>query len=474
MIKTWIPLLFLAACGTPEPADPDCVTDAQYFETHAAPLLEQRCYGCHNEEGPASSTRYVLEPFDGPNALEANYGRLQALIAATPAEPDLLLQKPVGEVSHGGGTLFHALDAEYAIMHELVARLHIPGQCDHPGDPPMTCTPGTIQTGPSPFRRLTATQYQNTIEDLLGLTVPKALQPATASTLEFRTWNSSNPVSNATTESLLLAAEWVTDSLDVDGFLNCSASESEAVCLERAIVSFATRAFRRPLTQAETALVLTYLGTGLSRDETTKMSLQLILNLPQFLYIDPEAGLPLAADPTLAHLDDYAIASRLSYFFLNRPPDDTLRAAAAQGQLHTRAQVKAHAERLAQNPKALDMLTDFHTDWLNLFHLDTAQRDPNHYPQFTPDMLESMRQETNLFMNEVVWSGDADWETLMFSKTTWVDQELATIYGLPDPGPGWHRVTLDDTRPGLLTRVPFSRPTPTPGARHLYAEVTSF
>ena len=101
------------------------------------------------------------------------------------------------------------------------------------------------------------------------------------------------------------------------------------------------------------------------------------------------------------------------------------------------------------------MLTDFHTDWLNLFHLDTAQRDPNHYPQFTPDMLESMRQETNLFMNEVVWSGDADWETLMFSKTTWVDQELATIYGLPDPGPGWHRVTLDDTRPGLLTRSAF-------------------
>ena len=50
-------------------------------------------------------------------------------------------------------------------------------------------------------------------------------------------------------------------------------------------------------------------------------------------------------------------------------------------------------------------------------------------------------KKTNLFMNEVVWSGDADWETLKFSKTTWVDQELATIGGLPDPGPGWHRVT---------------------------------
>ena len=112
--------------------------------------------------------------------------------------------------------------------------------------------------------------------------------------------------------------------LDVDGFLNCSASESEAVCLERAIVSFATRAFRRPLTQAETALVLTYLGTGFSRDETTKMSLPYLE--PSVSLYRPEAGLPLAADPTLAHLDDYAIASRLSYFFLNRPPDDTLRA----------------------------------------------------------------------------------------------------------------------------------------------------
>ncbi len=61
----------------------------------------------------------------------------------------------------------------------------------------------------------------------------------------------------------------------------------------------------------------------------------------------------------------------------------------------------------------------------------------------------------DLLVSEVVWGGSGRFEDLMFTTTTWVDSELAAIYGLPDPGPGWHRVQLDDTRPGALTRAGF-------------------
>jgi len=253
----------------------------------------------------------------------------------------------------------------------------------------------------------------------------------------------------------LLASEWVTTTINIDAFLDCQTGETEAVCSRRALTAFATSAFRRPLTPGEETLVLSYLDTGLSLHEATQISLQLILNLPQFLYLDPSDGVPLSGDPSVAHLDDYAVASRLSYFFLNTTPDAELLEAASNGALGTRAQVLPQAERLAKDPRALEMMASFHADWLNLFQLDTTQRDPEKYPQFDEDLLAAMRKETSLFVNEVVWSGQATWEDLMYSRATWVNSDLAAVYGLEDPGPGWHRVLLDENRPGILTRSAF-------------------
>ena len=86
--------------------------------------------------------------------------------------------------------------------------------------------------------------------------------------------------------------------------------------------------------------------------------------------------------------------------------------------------------------------------------LDTASRDDTLYPTFTEDLLESMQIENDLFVSEVIWSGALNFEDLFFSQTTWVNSDLASVYGVADPGPGWHRVELDNLRPGILTHVP--------------------
>ena len=66
-----------------------------------------------------------------------------------------------------------------------------------------------------------------------------------------------------------------------------------------------------------------------------------------------------------------------------------------------------------------------------------------------------MRTETDLFVTEVLWSGEVNYEDLFFSNMTWINSDLAQFYSLPDPGPGWHRVELDESRPGILTRSAF-------------------
>ena len=116
---------------------------------------------------------------------------------------------------------------------------------------------------------------------------------------------------------------------------------------------------------------------------------------------------------------------------------------------------REHALRLAQDPRFFDTLTAFHEDWLNLFHLDDAHRDEEMYPTFSDDLVEAMRIETDLFMTEVLWSGQAKFEDLFFSRFTWVNSDLASLYGIADPGNGWHRVELDESRPGILTRSAF-------------------
>ena len=153
-------------------APPDCSTaDVDFFREQAVPLLQSRCYGCHNDSGVASSTRHVLLPFDSEVSVDQNFERLRTLVVETDDGAGLLLEKPTGQTSHGGGEVVDLLSNEYVILSELVARYQEPGNCDNPGEAPMSCEPGGTYPGPSPFRRLTDLQYHNSVADLMGVSV---------------------------------------------------------------------------------------------------------------------------------------------------------------------------------------------------------------------------------------------------------------------------------------------------------------
>ncbi len=156
----------------------DCSTvDRTFFEEEAAPLLESRCYGCHNENDVAAFTRHVLLPFDSTENIDENFTRLQSLATETEDGAELLLEKPSGQTSHGGGEVIDMLSPEYATLSEMVARFVDPGNCENPGEAPMTCEEGGIYPGPSPFRRLTDLQYRNSVFDLTGVDVGNFFPP---------------------------------------------------------------------------------------------------------------------------------------------------------------------------------------------------------------------------------------------------------------------------------------------------------
>ena len=472
--KALVLAVLLTACGTDSrlptatapgddadsaaPADDGCVTDDAFWETEALPLLSGDCVACHTAGGMAAGTRIEVVPGDE----DATRASVVSFLTTVENGPELLLAKPTNTVTHGGGPRFGVLERPYAVLHELVARVAQPGACEHPGEPPITCDDGVVRPGPVELRRLTAEQVENSIAVVLGVELPVGIFPPTTRSADFRTFATNNIVSPAAAESILLAAEHASAHVDLEAALDCG--ETPRICAEAWLDATAERLYRRPLRPDESAVLRRFLDAGLDADTATRMAVETMLQSPQFLYLD--SGWATQRDGVAA-LDGWSVAARLSYFLTDHPPDASLRSAAAEGRLQTRAQVRAEAIRLIASPHTAEVVAGFHRDWLDVYLLDGMTRDPERYPEWDDALIADLRTELDLFTTEVVWYGDGRLDTLLFSGDTWVNERLAGLYGVELETPGWQPVTLDaTTRPGALTRSAFL-------ASHAYAAASS-
>jgi hypothetical protein len=276
-------------------------------------------------------------------------------------------------------------------------------------------------------------------------------------------------MSAAGVESVQLAAEWVSSNADLDALVRCTdgagAARPELDCAREAALRLGEALFRRPLLAAEEDVLLRFIDAGLPPHEGLGMAIEVMLQSPQALYLDAQ---PAAEDDALQPwLDDWALASRLSYFLTDAPPDAALRAAAASGALRTRAGVAAEAARLVGSARTVPVVVRFHEDWLHLYRLATVPKDPALYPLWDADLEQGMRDEQALFVGEVVWMGGGRLDDLLTDPAGWVDPTLAGLFGLPAGGAGWRRVEHDGAqRGGVLTRPAFL-------AAHSYAASSS-
>ena len=315
--------------------------------------------------------------------------------------------------------------------------------------------------GVQPLRRLTRSQYDNTIRDLLGITGNPSEQLAPDEKVGAFYSNATAPVTELLAEQYMRAAEELAETAiaDLDGLVPCDpAVDDHVVCGEVFVDAFGIRAFRRPLTTEErTALVgLFELGrTEVGFSEGIRLVVQAALQSPQFLY-HLELGMPDTDVGEVVALDQFELASRLSYFLWDSMPDDELLQSAVAGDLDSAEAVRAQAERMLDDPRAADAIASFHRQWLHLDNLGALEKNPDAYPAFDLELRDAMAQETTRFADWVIRSDDGRLETLLTASYSFLDGPLFELYGVTPPADHdpTQPVELDpQQRAGLLTHA---------------------
>jgi hypothetical protein len=335
------------------------------------------------------------------------------------------------------------------------------------GRPPVTLECGTTAVGATPMRRLTNQQYANVMRDLFA---PLAVDPeiesfATDTKIGGFDSNLLVPLSEAQFERYGDAAETITAQIAprLTELSGCEAPWSRA-CAETFLRDFATRAYRRPITEAELERLLTLVDLGAEDadvDHGVTLALRAILQSPHLLYVVEASDAPDAPGVAVT-LEPYELASRLSFFLWSTMPDNELFRAAEASELSDVGAIEMQARRMLADPRARDTINEFHEQWLAIDEIGSLEKDAAVFPEFDPALRGQMRAETRHFVNYVFEHDDARLETLLTASYSFLDGPLYALYGVSpeDAGSeifmGWPRVELPaGTRSGLLTQASF-------------------
>lgn len=313
--------------------------------------------------------------------------------------------------------------------------------------------------------RLSHAQYANTLRELLGIddTPEAGFAPDALNGFKFDTSNDLRvdprlgPQYRSAAEQL--ATRVVSDE-DIFGRIVPCEADAEG-CASEFIETFGTRAFRRPLAAAESARfrALFELAGSMSDSEGSAFEqgvalvVEAMLQSPQFLYrAEISHG---SVSEGRAALDDWEIASRLSYFIYDSMPDEALFERAREGKLHTPDQVGAEVARMLDDPRAAAKLSSFHEQVWQVGRYAKISPDREAFPGLPDDLVDRLRASQQRFVEAVVEDGGGLREFLT-APYAFVDSELAPVYGTDVDGDDLERVEFEDgERKGFLMQAGF-------------------
>jgi hypothetical protein len=227
-------------------------------------------------------------------------------------------------------------------------------------------------------------------------------------------------------------------------------------CERKIVTDLATKAYRRPATTKEIDKLVHLADAAQARGNSAKdslaLSLQAMLVSPNFLFrIERQ---PEAATAANYRINQYELASRLSYFIWASMPDAELMRCAAQQTLRTPAVLSAQVARMLKDPKAHALVEDFGGQWLETRALESVKPDGRKFGEFDDHLRMLMRQETELFL-ESVMREDRSVIDLLNGKYTFLNERLAKFYGIPGvKGEEFRKVDLTGTpRGGVWTQA---------------------
>lgn len=207
--------------------------------------------------------------------------------------------------------------------------------------------------------------------------------------------------------------------------------KSQAEQSREVLSRFASRAYRRPATPEEVDRLVRLADAAMQRGDSwtaaMQLAMQAVLVSPRFLFRLELDDRPVSDQPV--PLDEYQLASRLSYFLWSSMPDDELFELAGKKQLT--ANLEAQVARMLRDPRAEALVENFVLQWLQLRRLRTHSADPKLFPRFNEELRSAMLRETELFFAEIIRENRSLLD-LIDGKFTYLNARLASHYGIRD------------------------------------------
>lgn len=411
--------------------------DKTAFQEGVLTFLSAHCTACHG--GDDFEGEVSFDRFSDSAVVQENYEFWEKVLRVVDEH-----QMPPPEETQPSVDEINAFAK--AIGHELSA---------------FDCT-ATNHPGRVTIRRLNRAEYNNTIRDLLGLDLRLADDfPSDDVANGFDNMGEVLTIPPILFEKYFEAATSIAQRALEDEqakkrvLPNETDDDSKKVEVAREnIRQFATKAFRRPITDEESERLFGIMRTAFERespiDEIFQTVVAAILTNPNFLFRfqrDPEPD----DEDGIRQLDGYELASRLSYFLWSSMPDERLFELAASGELVKKEVLAAQARRMLADPKARALVDNFAGQWLQLRDVSRLMPDPVRFPEFDDALRSAMRVETETFFEKMI-QGDGRVLDFLDADYTYVNGRLANHYGIDSvQGDAFQKVSLPPGRRGVLT-----------------------
>ncbi|WP_296305581.1 DUF1592 domain-containing protein [Pseudomonas sp.] len=327
------------------------------------------------------------------------------------------------------------------------------------------------------LRRLNQSQYVRSIEQIfgVGIRVPGRFEPPLRHGL-MAVGDGVVTVSPSGVEQYeLRAREIAAQVLSADrraSLLSCGPqvpTDFDRVCASSFLSRYGRLLYRRPLTQAEldSALALSQSATGTSHDfyKGLEIGLSRLLSSPKFIFrvegseVDP-------ANPALRRLDDYSLASRISFLLWDLPPDSDLLDAAERGDLRDPAKLSLQVDRMMASSHFEQGVRAFFSDMFGFEQFDGLSKDQAIYPKYSAAMAKDAQEQLLRTIVDLLVTNKGDYRDLFTTRKTFLNRNLAALYQVPvEEGgiEGWvpHTFAPSEKRAGILTLAGFLMLDPT-------------
>jgi hypothetical protein len=439
--------LFVSITPTSDAAEP---AGKPSFALDVAPLVAKYCARCHGSVKPKGGVSLIKDIDDA--AVLKNRALWQKVA-------DNLRG---GEMPPAGAKRPSA--AELEVWNRWLDGVVLNGDCTGSKDP-----------GRVTIRRLNRAEYNNTIRDLVGVKFQPAKDfPADDVGYGFDNIGDVLSLPPLLMENYLAAAETIVEEAYKSPELRrrlLPRDGRERGAHYQNLKQFATRAWRRPATDEETRRLMRFVQLAREQGDNPtvgiKTALQAVLVSPHFLFrVELDDGgrtgtvVPGSAGPGVdtprspEPINEYQLASRLSYFLWSSMPDDELFKLAREKKLRETGVIEGQVKRMLRDARARAMADNFASQWLNIRGLAAFSPDPKRFPTFTADLRQDMVRETETFFLHVLREERSILDFLD-ADYTFVNERLARHYGLTGvKGVSFRKVSLAGTpRGGVLTHA---------------------